>query len=394
MSIIIFGDLFTFPEGKAATNRVYTYAKGFYENGINVHVISFENEYLTVNDGIIDGINFYHPYGQEQRNKYFINRRFKKLIKYFKAIKLIKRISRKEKIIAINIWTNLLSTYLFAWLLAKISNTKLIIECSEHPLRNYQTTSLIKKIGILKFYIESKLCDGVFCISQFLIDFHKNHQVNQRKLFLVPSTVDPVRFSQNGKSPFPHQYIGYFGGLTFERDNIDSLISAFDNVCISHPEVHLILGGFCSEKVKKQIKNLISQLKMPSKVHLLEYLTRQEVTRYIINADILIMVRANDLKAQASFPSKLTEFLATSKPVVTVNVGEISDYLTDGVNAYIVEPENSISLGKKLNYVLNNYELAKNVGLKGKELTDTIFNYNYQAKRMIGFINSLYIKKY
>jgi hypothetical protein len=39
MSVVIFGDVFTFPEGNAATNRVYTYAKGFIENGIDVHVI-------------------------------------------------------------------------------------------------------------------------------------------------------------------------------------------------------------------------------------------------------------------------------------------------------------------------------------------------------------------
>jgi hypothetical protein len=42
MSIVIYGDVFTFPECSAATNRVYTYAKGFIENGISVHVICFE----------------------------------------------------------------------------------------------------------------------------------------------------------------------------------------------------------------------------------------------------------------------------------------------------------------------------------------------------------------
>src|ERR1035437_10510327 len=104
MSIVIFGDLFTFPEGNAATNRVYTYAKGFNENGINVHVICFENEYLTDNDGVIDGINFYHPLAQKKRSKHFIVRRWQKLLKYFNAIKLIKRINNDEKIIAINSW--------------------------------------------------------------------------------------------------------------------------------------------------------------------------------------------------------------------------------------------------------------------------------------------------
>jgi hypothetical protein len=46
MSYVIFGDTFTFPDGNASTNRVYTYAKGFKENGMNVHIICFRNDYL------------------------------------------------------------------------------------------------------------------------------------------------------------------------------------------------------------------------------------------------------------------------------------------------------------------------------------------------------------
>jgi len=390
MSIVIFGDLFTFPEGTAATNRVYTYAKGFYENNMNVHVICFENEYLTVGDGIVDNINFYNPFGQSVRNKHFVIRTSQKILKYFNTIKVINRINKKDKIVVINVWTNLFMTHIFAWFLAKITGTKLIVECSEHPLRHYQNGFFKIKMGLVKYYIERNLCDGLFCISQFLIEFYKNNGVGQQKLFLVPSTVDPSRFINNSESPVQYPYIGYFGGLSFDRDNVDSLIRAYSQISGKNPNLHLILGGFCSDSAKRQIEDLILQLKGSLKIHLLEYLSRQEVTRYIANAELLVMVRAKDLKSQASFPSKLTEFLSTSKPVVTVNVGEISDYLTDGVDAFLVEPENSNLLAEKLDFVLGNYELAKNVGLKGKELTNTIFNYNFQAKRMIGFINSLY----
>jgi len=53
MSIVIFGDIFTFPDGGAATNRVYTYAKGFTENGIKTHVICFTNDYLNASSNEI-----------------------------------------------------------------------------------------------------------------------------------------------------------------------------------------------------------------------------------------------------------------------------------------------------------------------------------------------------
>src|SRR5436190_24219783 len=109
MSIVIFGDIFTFPDGGAATNRVFTYAKGFNENGIRTHVICFCNEYLNVSSGVMEGINYYYPFEQKKRNKYFIIRNWKKLLKYFKTYSLIKKINKEDKIIAINSWYNFFS---------------------------------------------------------------------------------------------------------------------------------------------------------------------------------------------------------------------------------------------------------------------------------------------
>ena len=101
------------------------------------------------------------------------------------------------------------------------------------------------------------------------------------------------------------------------------------------------------------------------------------------------MVRSNNLEAKASFPSKLPEFLASSRPVIAVNVGEVPLYVADGSTIFLVEPEDINALAEKIEYVLANDDLAKAVGMKGKELADTIFNYNYQARRMLGFVHSL-----
>jgi|WetSurMetagenome_2_1015567.scaffolds.fasta_scaffold82405_2 glycosyltransferase involved in cell wall biosynthesis len=386
MSIIIFGDLFSFPEGNAATNRVHTYAKGFIEHGVSTHVICFANEYRTLNNGDYDGIKYYYPFDQTSRNKYFVIRRFQKLRKYINTITLMKKINSANKIIAINIWTNSLTTHIFAYFLSCKLGTKLLIECSEHPLRNYQKNYFVEIIGHIKLYIESRLNDGILCISNYLINFYRNHGIKENKLLLIPSTVDSNRFLNNSPKPFPFRYIGYFGSLTIKRDNVDSLIKAFAQIAIKHTDIFLILGGFCSEQEKKQIQKLIMEFEINSQVNLLNYLSRQEIIRYMQHSDILVMMRTDDLEAQASYPSKLAEYLATSKPVISVKVGEITDFLTDGVNAFLVEPADINGLAEKLDFVLNNYQSSCKIGERGRRLADTIFNYKVQTKNILNFL--------
>lgn len=389
MSIIIFGDLFSLPEGGAATNRVYSYAKGFKENGVNPYVICFSNEYTTFDEGVVDGIPYFYPFARRKRSPYFIARRWRTLLKYFRAYRLARRINKIDKVIAINSWSNLLLTHMAAWFLSKACKAKMIIECNEHPLKLHQGSAINKKFGKIKTNIEAALSDGILCISRFLVDFFERSGVSKKKLFLVPSTVDPSNFNLNGSTPVPGKYIGYFGSLSFKRDNVDLLINAFAMFNRSVPEVRLVLGGFYTPYWKKKIVEMIDTLGIGSRVQVLDLLSRKEILRYITNADILVMTRSKDLESNASYPSKLTEFLATGKPVISVNVGEISDFLVDREQAFLVEPGDVQGLSEKMLFVFNNYELAREVGKRGKELTGGVFNYNYQAKRIIGFINAL-----
>lgn len=386
MSIVIFGDLFTFPEGQAATNRVYTYARGFIENGQQVHVICFLSDYTSQYEGVAEGIHYYQTFQQKERSGSFFKRRWQNLLKYKRTYQILRRINKEDKILAINSWTNLYGTLFFIWFVSRLLGLKVITECSEHPMMEFQEGRMRKLWGRIKFRLETFLFDGVLCISRYLVEYHKSHGVAEKKLFLVPSTVDPTRFNSTGARPVADRYIGYFGSLTFKRDSVDVLIRAFALFSKTHPGTKLVLGGFCSPAMKEEMSQLISGLGIGDWVIVVDYLTRQEVLTYITHADVLVMARSRDLASMASYPSKLTEFLATGKPVISMNVGEVADFLKDGENAYLVEPADHEGLAVKLAYVFDHYDEAKLAGERGRALTQTVFHYNYQAKRILEYI--------
>lgn len=389
MAIVIFGDLFTFPEGNAATNRVYTYAKGFIENGINTHVICFENDYNQAHQGITKGIYYYHPFCQKKRSKYFVVRRWQKLKKFYNAFVTLKRIHKKDNISAIICYSRLLQTQFFIFAISKITKSVVILESSEHPLKDYQGNLLKKIQGNFKVQLALALFHGINCISEYLIDFYSKKGFAKNKMLLVPSTVDVERFTSFGNSTFDFEYILYCGELNLNKDGVDILIKSFARISDKYRNINLILIGSGSLNDEILLRNLVTISNIQNRVYFLGQITRTDVPIFMKNAKILALSRPQSIIADAGFPSKVTEYLAAGKPVVATIVGEIPSYLTDGKNAFLAQPGSVESFSDKLDFVLDNYEFAEKVAIEGKELTKKIFNYNFQTGRIIRFINSL-----
>ena len=389
-AIIIFGDTFTFPEGNAATNRVYTFAKGFHENGIEVFFICFRNDYVETVEDTINEIHYYHPFYQTRRSRSFIKRRLFKFNKYFRTFRIIRSVNKNHKILAINLWTNRLLIQNYVFLLSRVFRTIVIHEHSEHPLRAFQKNIIEKMWGECKSFIGTRLCDGIFCISQYLIDFYKNRSVKEEKMILIPSTVDTERFTGVGVSPLPYNYIAYCGSLTIGKDGVDILIDSFSRLAFERTDIDLVLiGKGDSEFEEAAIKRQTVQLNLANRVHFVGQLSRTDVPAYLVGAKVLVLARPTSIVADAGFPSKLTEYLSTGKPVLVTRVGDIPLYLKDRENAFLSDPDSAEAFAIELRYILNNYEFALEVGGNGKRLTETIFNYNYQAKRMLEFIRKL-----
>ena len=71
------------------------------------------------------------------------------------------------------------------------------------------------------------------------------------------------------------------------------------------------------------------------------------------------------------------------------DVGEISNYLEDGVSAYISRTNEPSEFAKKIDEALSNPEKSRVLGMKGKELAYSVFNYKTQARNIANFLISL-----
>lgn len=365
-----------FPSGNASINRIITYAKGLSELGESVDVVTSASGSRAWNT--YDGFRY------RSLTKSLGNKILELILSIFALIALL--LKNKEGYRVVILVSNSLLMIYPLFLLLKIKGIKFLQEKSEFPF-------VLKRkdfLGVLyaKFYVGTtyKLFDGLIIMTTPLLDYFKDKVRKNALLFLMPMTVDSSRFSDVKKDPSVDQYIAYCGDIGGNKDGVENLISSFNLLKNKYSNWKLIIIGGSTVAEEEKIKEYARKLDIPNIVFQ-GRVQRDEIPQLLVNAKILVLARPNSLQSTGGFPTKLGEYLSTGNPVIVTKVGEIPNYLTDNDNAFLVDPDNIQEFASRIEFVIDNYEEAKKVGLEGKKLALTQFNYKYQSQRLQTFLN-------
>jgi len=240
-------------------------------------------------------------------------------------------------------------------------------------------------LGALTDFIEI-FFDGMICISTRM---YKLYDKAYKNLVLISIITD----TENGGIRKPEQKktenfkIGYTGTLTEKRDGIFTLIKAISLIPLwSQNKIECNLYGSITRSNKKHLTHLIN------KCHL------NEIVRYFGNYDsvsiksvqsehnLLVLPRPSNLQTNFGFSTKLAEYLSSGVPVLTTRHSDVSNYLIDGGNGFIVDKHNPVLLKNKLIEILNNKDQLAKIGEKGRETALKYFNYSNYSSTLFNFL--------
>ena len=87
-------------------------------------------------------------------------------------------------------------------------------------------------------------------------------------------------------------------------------------------------------------------------------------------------------------PRSRTEAMLSGACVVTTPSHDADTFIQDGVNGFLVPPDNVEYAGEVIARLINNYRLAKEVGARGKETAKEIFSRERYQKDWMDFITN------
>jgi glycosyltransferase involved in cell wall biosynthesis len=385
---------FPYPNGMAGTKRNEHAIRTLADHGARINVLATrQSTKLNPPKGNFSGIEYTTIMPDTLRALYVL----KYPLYFFKSQIMFKKIiniqNEKNKLLYLYGPPSLDNITLL--LSAKFTGCLIVFDIVEDDnLAFFNSTSYwarVKNIIIRSLTrVALKKADGIIVISSHLKS--KVQQIVDKKIpvHLRPISVDFTKFNVSTKF---HQdnidllYSGSFG----KKDGVEFLIEAFEGLAEKNGKISLLLTGMA--KTVDSILKKIEESSYKDRILFLGYLSDQEYYSTIMSADILCVPRIDDPYAHAGFPFKLGEFLATGKPVVVSNTGDIELYLEDKESAVLLEPGSAKSISDAVNFLINNPEKSKTIGQKGRDIAKKHFDHISQGNNLFSFLNQLCSKK-
>lgn len=230
-----------------------------------------------------------------------------------------------------------------------IASLKIINYCHKHGIQvihdvteweseqQWNVRAIIRRLDILfRMRYCIRKCDGVIAISRYLYDYYKNDVTT----VLVPPTVDLKEEKWDRErsltvgNPIKLVYAGTAG--TGQKDRLDLIIREVSK----SSQIQLDIIGMTKEQYEssfgqlpKTSTNIAFHGRVPHKVAL----------EAVKNADFQFLIRDNNLKNNAGFPTKLVESMACGTPLIATLTSNIGDYIKDGENGFIVSQQRTLN---------------------------------------------------
>lgn len=153
-----------------------------------------------------------------------------------------------------------------------------------------------------------------------------------------------------------------------------------------------LVGGALSAFAPQILREAAEYGIPPGEIAFTGWLDDESLHRCYATAAALLVPLGYDERSLARMPNKLPEYLASGRPVVSSNVGEVRELLTDAVSAYLAKPEDEGDFAAKIVSVLEDPEAAARVGAAARETAASRLDYRAHAGELARFFRECRIR--
>jgi glycosyltransferase involved in cell wall biosynthesis len=174
----------------------------------------------------------------------------------------------------------------------------------------------------------------------------------------------------------------YIGGITKVR-GIYEIVNAMD---LSEANGSLLLAG---NFLEKKVQNDVVKLEGWSKVDKLGWLNREEITT-VLGRSFAGLVTLHPIENyKDALPVKMFEYMASGIPVIASNISLWDEIVSADNCGICVDPYSIKEISDAMNYLVNNLDIAKEMGARGRDAVLKQYNWKIEEGKLFQLYSKL-----
>jgi len=246
-------------------------------------------------------------------------------------------------------------------------------------------SSVIKKA----FYLTARVCANGFIVAGKRVhDYYlENTKLSSRPCIEIHAPVDTSIFHPREEEDESNicRTISTVSGVNPAK-GVEYFVDMVSHINKSYPHIKFNVAGAKLESQKKYsefIKNKIDGYNFPDGV--LNFLGLiEDVPSFLHDADICVFTSVTEAS-----PTSVWEAMSMGKPIVTTDVGSVSQYIENGVTGFIVPIEDVEGLCEKIIMLIDDPDLRKRMGKKAMGVALTKLNIITAARKHAEIYNRI-----
>lgn len=356
----------------AMSNRTIAIVNSLNEKGVSVSIdcLALENKNDKLPEDIHKDIqiNFYAKSSGLNMLAHVVS-----LFRYF-----FKIIRYQDAIIYVYGYNMIIEILLL--LVRPIKKLRIIHELTEYPGYNKEPGKFAGKL--LSASLRNSFL--VVVISNALKRYVEKY--TKSPTIVLNMVVDAKRFKDQVQSR--RNIISYCGNLYGDKDGLYNLILSFSifKKKVGENYTLRLIGDISDKDQIAPLMDLCKRENIEKSVELTGKIDRDKIPIMLSDSKLLALCRPNNRQAEGGFPTKLGEYLATGLPTLTTKVGEIGNFIRDGINGFLADSNDPDVFANKMVEILSNYDRSAKIGQKGKKLVETVFSAPEEVKKLLPYL--------
>jgi len=151
------------------------------------------------------------------------------------------------------------------------------------------------------------------------------------------------------------------------RKGFNYAIDAFSKIHEKYPDARLVVAGG-EGNAEQELKQQVEDLKLENKITFTGFVTpNTEFLKYYNAADVFVFPSANE-----GMSNSMLEAMASGLAIIMTPTGGANELVKDGINGYIINFKDSDGIAQKLEKLIDDPELCRNMGRESRKIAQTL----------------------